>query len=172
MLVMGLVCARLFGRFHGAILGSLRAILRGPFRALESTNYRIWAAGALCIQYRHLDAAHRAGLARPHRTDAPECHLGRHRDGLQFAPQILLLPLTRLRRRPSRPAQADLLYAGGDGLAGARLGVLIVTWPGSALAGLYLRVASGLRVAPSIRRHDRPSWPNSSTNAFCECGSD
>jgi len=74
-----------------------------------------------------VDAAHRAGLDRPHRTDAPERDRGGNRDGLQFGPQILLLPLTGFvadhldRRKVLFCTQAAM------GLLALGLGLLVVS---------------------------------------------
>jgi MFS family permease len=67
--------------------------LKGTFRSLQNFNYHLgrWSAG---VQYRLVDAAHRAGLDRSHRVDTSERDCGRNRDGIAIRPQLLLLPLS------------------------------------------------------------------------------
>jgi MFS family permease len=101
--------------------------VRGPFRALESTNYRIWAAGALVSNIgTWMQRTAQDWLVLTELTHQNATAVGIVM-GLQFGPQILLLPLTGFaadhfdRRKLVFCAQAAM------GLLALGLGLLIVT---------------------------------------------
>jgi MFS family permease len=101
--------------------------LRGPFRALENTNYRIWAAGALVSNIgTWMQRTAQDWIVLTELTHRNATAVGIVM-GLQFGPQILLLPLTGFaadhldRRKLVFCTQAVM------GLLALGLGLLVVT---------------------------------------------
>jgi MFS family permease len=101
--------------------------LRGTFRSLDSFNYRIWAAGALisnvgsCMQYSALN-----WLVLTQLTQGSAATIG-IMTGLEFGPQVLLLPWTGF--AVDRFDRRKLLFATGGviGILALALCVLTVT---------------------------------------------
>ena len=101
--------------------------MRGPFRALENTNYRIWAAGALVSNIgTWMQRTAQDWIVLTELTHRNATAVGIVM-GLQFGPQILLLPLTGFaadhldRRKLVFCTQAVM------GLLALGLGLLVVT---------------------------------------------
>ncbi|WP_213773137.1 MFS transporter [Bradyrhizobium sp. dw_78] len=101
--------------------------MRGPFRALESANYRIWAAGALVSNVgTWMQRTAQDWLVLTELTHRNATAVGIVM-GLQFGPQILLLPFTGFaadhldRRKLVFCTQATM------GLLALGLGLLVVT---------------------------------------------
>jgi MFS family permease len=101
--------------------------LRGPFHALENTNYRIWAAGALVSNIgTWMQRTAQDWIVLTELTHRNATAVGIVM-GLQFGPQILLLPLTGFaadhldRRKLVFCTQAVM------GLLALGLGLLVVT---------------------------------------------
>ena len=128
VLIMGMITARLFGRFHGG---------NSPGELVMQTAERhLPFAGQLQLsglgrrrarlQRRHLDAAHRPGLAGAHPADPPERDRGRRGHGAAVRAAAAVAALDRLRGRPLRPAQAPDRDPGAMGALALGLGLLTV----------------------------------------------
>ncbi len=101
--------------------------MRGPFRALESTNYRIWAAGALVSNIgTWMQRTAQDWLVLTELTHRNATSVGIVM-GLQFGPQILLLPLTGYAADHLDRRKLIFCTQAAMGLLALGLGVLIVT---------------------------------------------
>ena len=81
----------------------MKNLVTGAFRALRSFNYRVWAAGALVSNIgTWMQRIAQDWLVLTQLTNHDALPLASSR--LQFAPQLLLLPWTALRRDRSQPA--------------------------------------------------------------------
>ena len=126
--------------------------MKGTFRSLRGFNYRVWARRRARLQRRHLDAAHGAGLARPHRADPQECDRRGHRDGAAVRAHAAPAAADRLCGRPSRPPQAAARHPGRDGRARARPGSAHGHRPRAVVAGLSVCVPAWLRHGVRLAR--------------------
>jgi MFS family permease len=101
--------------------------LRGTFRSLENFNYRIWAAGALVsnvgswMQRTAQDWIVLTGLTHRNATAVGIVM------GLQFGPQILLLPLTGFAADHLDRRKLLICTQAAMGLLALGLGLLVVT---------------------------------------------
>ena len=87
----------------------------GTFRSLANYNYRLWAGGAIVSNVgTWMQRVAQDWLVLTQLTHNNASAVGVVM-ALQFGPQMLLLPLTRLCRRSLRPAQAPDGHAGRDG---------------------------------------------------------
>jgi MFS family permease len=110
-----------------AILREHESHLKGPFRALESANYRIWAAGALVSNIgTWMQRTAQDWLVLTELTHRNATSVGIVM-GLQFAPQILLLPLTGFAADHLDRRKLIFYTQAAMGLLALGLGVLIVT---------------------------------------------
>jgi MFS family permease len=138
--------------------------LKGTFRSLEGYNYRVWATGALVSNVGSwMQRTAQDWIVLTELTDRNATAMGIVM-GLQFGPQILLLPLTGFvadhldRRKVLFCTQAAM------GLLALGLGLLVVT----GLVQLWHVSCSRFCwevLRPLIRRRGRPSSPNWSRSA-------
>lgn len=106
------------------------------------------------VQRRHLDAAHRPGLAGADRADQQQRHRGRHRDVAAVRPVAAAPAPDRLCRRPLRPPQGPAGDPVRHGPAGAGPGPADAAGRGAAVAGLPVRLPARLR--QRLRRAGAP----------------
>ncbi|HVX78811.1 MAG TPA: MFS transporter [Bradyrhizobium sp.] len=101
--------------------------MRGTFRALESINYRIWAAGALVSNIgTWMQRTAQDWLVLTELTHQNATAVGIVM-GLQFGPQILLLPLTGFAADHLDRRKLVFCTQAAMGLLALGLGLLIVT---------------------------------------------
>ena len=94
----------------------------GVFRSLRGFNYRVWVVGAFVSNIgTWVQRTAQDWLVLTQLTDHDATAVGLVM-ALQFGPQLLLLPVDRLRRRPFRSAQAPDRHPGDDGHARPRPG--------------------------------------------------
>jgi MFS family permease len=101
--------------------------LRGTFRSLQNPNYRIWAAGALVSNIGSwMQRTAQDWLVLTELTDRNATAMGIVM-GLQFGPQILLLPLTGFAADHLDRRKLLICTQAAMGLLALGLGLLVVT---------------------------------------------
>ena len=139
-------------RHHAADIADLgESGLRGAFRSLQSPNYRIWAAGALVSNIGSwMQRTAQDWIVLTELTDHNATAVGIVM-GLQFGPQILMLPLTGFVADHMDRRKVLFCTQGAMGLLALGLGLLVRQRAGAALARLYIcvpaRLCVGVRLA-------------------------
>ena len=101
--------------------------MRGTFRSLQNPNYRIWAAGALVSNIGSwMQRTAQDWLVLTELTDRNATAMGIVM-GLQFGPQILLLPLTGFAADHLDRRKLLICTQAAMGLLALGLGLLVVT---------------------------------------------
>ena len=101
--------------------------MRGTFRSLQNPNYRIWAAGALVSNIGSwMQRTAQDWIVLTELTDRNATAMGIVM-GLQFGPQILLLPLTGFAADHLDRRKVLLCTQAAMGLLALGLGLLVVT---------------------------------------------